>query len=394
MTRASASIKGLTQGQFPIDTNNNLVALAAGGTGGHVFPALAVARNLRQHGYRTILFTDRRGAKMAPAMNAMSGIDRVKIISAASPFQGGILRRITAMMKIIIGMTASWAAMIRHRPMVMIGFGGYPSFGPMTAAKLLGVPMMLHEQNGFLGRANRALARLAGHLALSWPATRNLPDNIKTIQSGMPVRDEFFGINSAPKLTKNGDINLLIIGGSQGAALFADLIPAAIALLDKNLRQRLVITQQCREDQAGQIEALSSAYAAMDVRATIAPFFDDVEARMDQSHLVITRSGASSVAELAAAGRAAIMIPLPTAMDDHQTMNARQLETVGGGVLAPQGGLDAAGLGTIISDIVTNPSRLGKMATDAKTLARPDAATSIAGYALSLAHGDTNGGSA
>ena len=373
-------------------SRGGLVVLAAGGTGGHVFPALAVADALHERGYETLLFTDKRGAKMMPDISGdkitrdeMSGHTDIHVISAASPFQGNPLRRMVAVAKIGAGMMAAGISMIRRRPIAMIGFGGYPSFGPMAAAKILAVPMTLHEQNGFLGRANRALARLAGRLALSWADTANLPDNVDTKLVGMPVRPAFFTIAAAKAAQKTDIIELLIIGGSQGAAIFASLIPAAIAKMDGSLRDRMSITQQCRAEQQDEIRA---AYAALGIKAEIATFFTDMPDRLAKSHLVITRSGASSVAEVAAAGRAAVMIPLPGAMDDHQTMNANQLVTAGGGIILPQGTVAADdladNLAAEISALLATPSLVAKMGQKAQSLARPNAAAAIADYALSF----------
>ncbi|MGC6452889.1 MAG: UDP-N-acetylglucosamine--N-acetylmuramyl-(pentapeptide) pyrophosphoryl-undecaprenol N-acetylglucosamine transferase [Candidatus Puniceispirillaceae bacterium] len=356
-----------------------LIALAAGGTGGHVFPALAVAEALRTRGVDTMLLTDRRGARLM-------GAAPHRVLPAASPFQRGMLRRGRAMVQLAAGLAMTVTMMLRRRPAAVVGFGGYPSFAPLLGARLTGVPAMLHEQNAYLGRANHMLARWCGHLALSWPGTRNLPERVTSFVSGMPVRSSFFA--ATPGNTGSGDrLCLTIIGGSLGAAIFADLVPDAVSRLDDHLRRRLRIVQQCRAEQH---DGLAARYQDIGVDAEIRPFFDDMPARLAASHLVISRAGASSVAELAAAGRAAILIPFAGAMDDHQTANARQLDSAGGGRCLAESGLDAAGLATVLAEMLTDPKRLSEMGTQGRGLAAPDAADDIAAYALRLAGGTIN----
>lgn len=359
-----------------------LVALAAGGTGGHVFPALAVAEALRGAGVETLVMTDRRGAHLIPAGGHI-------VLPAASPFQRGIIARLSAMAKLGTGAALALLLMLKRRPAAMIGFGGYPSFAPLLAARLLGVPALLHEQNAFLGRANHMLARWAGHLALSWEGTRNLPARVTSFVSGMPVRAAFFTIKPRPDDVKE-PLSLTIIGGSLGAAVFAELVPAAIATLPARLRARLRIIQQCR---AEQIDILRQTYAELGVTAEVAAFFTDMPLRLAAADLVIARAGASTVAELAAAGRPALLVPFAGAMDDHQTANARQLEAAGGGHCLDEADLDAARLGDAIAGILTNPERRADMGHAARSLAAPDAAGIIAEHALMRAGLATTSGS-
>jgi len=351
-----------------------LIALAAGGTGGHVFPALAVAEALRGAGIDTLLMTDRRGARLIPPAGR-------SVLAAASPFQPGLPRRGLAMLKLGFGLVQALALMLRRRPAAMVGFGGYPSFAPLLAARLTGVPALLHEQNAFLGRANNLLARWTGHLALSWPDTANLPPAVTSFVSGMPVRSAFFTI--APRPDKdNGQLSLTVIGGSLGAAVFAELVPAAVAALPDTLRSRLTVTQQCRAEQC---EALTAAYAAIGVAAEIAPFFEDMPARFAGADLVVARAGASTVAELAAAGRPALLIPFAGAMDDHQTANARQLEAAGGGLCLAETGLDAAALAAEISRLLGDSAGRRAMGRAGRDIAAPDAAMAIADYVMARA---------
>ena len=363
--------------------NKPLICLAAGGTGGHVFPAMAVAETLSARGYRTQLFTDRRGAKIANASNpdALSAPLGITIIASASPFQRGIIRRMDALFKLGFGALQCLLHFCLKRPAAIIGFGGYPSFAPLFAGGLLRIPGILHEQNAFLGRANHLLARRAGNLALSWDGTRNLPDNIHIDVTGMPVRDAFHQDGISGKAQKpaarqaNDKLHLAVFGGSQGAAIFATLVPTAIGLLPETLKKRLFITQQARIDQ---IETLDAIYADMGVTATIAPFFANIAAHIRQSDLIISRAGASSVAELASLGAPTIFIPFPHAMDDHQTQNAMQMQNLGGGLCLAESDLDAEGLAKHLANLLGNTALLDDMAVKAKQLSKPNAASNIA----------------
>ena len=355
-----------------------LIALAAGGTGGHVFPALAVAEALQRDGFDTLMLTDRRGARLMPASGHIT-------LPAGSPFQRGLLRRMRAIGALAAGTIAALAIMIRRRPRVMIGFGGYPAFAPLLAARLLGTPSLLHEQNAFLGRANRLLARWTGNLAISWNGTANVPPAVTARTLGMPVRAAFF---DSPALSDkavsdraNNRLALTVVGGSLGAGIFADIVPDAISRLDAPLRRRLTVTQQCRAEQQ---TALRARYADMDVSADIRPFFDDMPVILANSHLVISRAGASSVAELAAAGRPALLVPFAGAMDDHQTMNANQLASVGGGHCLAETDLTADKLAAHLSAMLQDPARLATMGKAARSLAAASAAADIADWAIEL----------
>ena len=360
-----------------------LIALAAGGTGGHVFPALAVAEALQRDGFDTLMLTDRRGARLMPASGHIT-------LPAGSPFQRGLLRRMRAIGALAAGTIAALAIMIRRRPRVMIGFGGYPAFAPLLAARLLGTPSLLHEQNAFLGRANRLLARWTGNLAISWNGTANVPPAVTARTLGMPVRAAFF---DSPALSDkalsdkavsdraDNRLALTVVGGSLGAGIFADIVPDAISRLDAPLRRRLTVTQQCRAEQQ---TALRARYADMDVSADIRPFFDDMPVILANSHLVISRAGASSVAELAAAGRPALLVPFAGAMDDHQTMNANQLASVGGGHCLAETDLTADKLAAHLSAMLQDPARLATMGKAAHSLAAASAAADIADWAIEL----------
>lgn len=350
-----------------------LIALAAGGTGGHVFPALAVAEQLQANGMDTLMLTDHRGVRL------MQG-HSVHVLPAASPFQSGLIRRLGALVKLSGGFVMALGLLLRRRPAAMIGFGGYPSFAPMLAARLTGIPSLLHEQNGVLGRANHLLARMAGHLATSWPDTRGVPTGQQGKTTGMPVRKAFLETDDMVA-TSETPLRLTITGGSLGAAVFATLVPDALATLPESLCSRLQITQQCR---AEQIDMLTTRYEQLGLTAEVRSFFDDMPSILAASHLVISRAGASSVAELAAAGRPALLIPFAGAMDDHQTANARTLEATGGGICLVEADLTADMLAGHLVQLLNDPACLTDMGRAARKLAMPDAAARIADFALAL----------
>jgi UDP-N-acetylglucosamine--N-acetylmuramyl-(pentapeptide) pyrophosphoryl-undecaprenol N-acetylglucosamine transferase len=356
------------------------VYLAAGGTGGHIFPALAVAETLQQRGHKTHLFTDRRGAELLECTPELPA--NLYVIAAASPFQKGLLKRAVAAIKLAIGAFTSLGHLLVKRPALIIGFGGYPSFAPLLAGRLLGIPILLHEQNAFLGRANYMLAKFADALALSWPNTKNLPPDIAHELTGIPVRQAFFDAAKTPyRLDSTTRVNLTVLGGSLGASILGSLIPDAIAMLEEPLRQRLHIHQQARPEQ---IDLLQKRYADLGVTAQLRSFFSDVPELLCNSHLVICRAGASSVAELAAIGRPALLLPLPNAMDNHQRVNALQMQDAGGGICLDETSVSAAALATRLIQLLDAPKTLSQMAKSAHSLASPDAANLIAALAEQL----------
>ena len=353
------------------------IYLAAGGTGGHIFPALAVAEAMNAKGYHSILFTDRRGEKLLADLEALPV--KVRVISAASPFQSGLLRRMLAIIKLGLG---AWSCLWQiglQRPRVIIGFGGYTSFAPLLVSRLFNVPVMVHEQNAFLGRANHAIASHAKLLALSWPQTENLPDGVQIHVTGMPVRHAFF--NNKRPCSVNDELVLTVLGGSQGAGILGKLVPDAIAMIETPLRSKVRIFQQARPEQIAELKA---RYKALTIRASIKPFFANMPSLLKKSDLVISRSGASSIAELAATGRASLLLPLPSAMDDHQTANATQMEQVGGGYCLDEATISPAFLATRIMQLFGEPDQLRTMGKSATALASPAAANDIANLAEGL----------
>jgi UDP-N-acetylglucosamine--N-acetylmuramyl-(pentapeptide) pyrophosphoryl-undecaprenol N-acetylglucosamine transferase len=269
----------------------------------------------------------------------------------------------------------------------VVAFGGYPSVAPVLGARLLGnaPPVILHEQNAVLGRANRFLARHATWLALSFPQTARVPNGVASEIVGNPVRPAIAALADREYTPPSADseIRLLVIGGSLGARVFSDVVPAAVALLPDALRGRLSVVQQCR---AEDIERVGAAYTASEIQAELAVFFTDIPERLAAAHLVVARAGASTVAELAVAGRPAILVPLPGAIDDHQSANAAALVAARGASMIAQREFTAEALVDRLAALLATPDRLVHAAAAARRLARPDAATRLAELTLSLMH--------
>lgn len=359
-------------------TVGTTIVVAAGGTGGHLAPAEAVAGALLDRGANVLFMTDQRGAAWkSPVFDETGriilpggGIARVGLLGAAKGAAG-----------LMHGMLRARAILRAERPAAVIGFGGYPSVPPVLAARLLPSgarpALFAHEQNAVLGRANRLLSRAGARLLLSFDSTRGVPGRAEAEVVGNPVRRAIADLARAPYVPPGDDIRLLVLGGSLGARVFADLLPEALSLLPEALRARLRLTLQCREEDSQRVAATLRAAA---VAADLAPFFTDVAERVAAAHLVIARSGASTVAEIACIGRPALLIPFPFAVDDHQAANAAALP---GAVVLPQQGLDAATLATRIGALLSDPAALSAAAAAAATAGRPEAAERIA----DLVHG-------
>ncbi len=356
------------------------ILLAAGGTGGHVFPAVAVAEQLRASGYQPVFITDKRGKAMIPSDY------RKTSILAASPYGDHLLTRMKGLLKLGLGTAQTVLVMILSRPKVVVGFGGYPAVAPVIVGHIMGKPTMLHEQNAFLGRANHFLAHYSKRIGLSWPDTRNIPDAMssKITITGMPVRDAFDQMPEYTPPKSDGPIRILIVGGSLGAAIFGETVPDAISRLPKDLRMRLHVTHQVRQEQINSVE---EKYKKADIKAELSPFIHDMAAAMADAHLVIGRAGASSVAELATAGRPALLVPYPHAMDDHQTANAETVAAAKGGWLIPEQEMSAGSLAGKIATLISSPDQLSKAASHIRTLHKGNAAKIIADHVIALATG-------
>ena len=351
------------------------IMIAAGGTGGHIFPAVALAQALCARGHGVAFVTDARGAAIgAEQLGLPEGASCHTV--PAGRIGGGLLQSMRGGMDIIAGTLAARRLIRRLGPSVAVGFG-YPSVPPMLAAGLSGIPTIIHEQNAVLGRANRRLARGAAAFALSFAATSGVEafPGVAIELVGNPVRADIAALRDRPYVPPRGVIELLIMGGNLGAHVFAEVVPAAFAALDPALRRRFRVTQQCRKED---IEATQAAWRALDMAAELAPFFTDVPARLARAHLVICRAGASTVAELATAGRPALYVPYPHAADDHQTANARALEAAGGAWVMPQPEFTAGALAGWLEGAAEEPETLAQVAAAARAAARPDAAERLA----------------
>ncbi|MEQ8817244.1 MAG: undecaprenyldiphospho-muramoylpentapeptide beta-N-acetylglucosaminyltransferase [Thalassobaculum sp.] len=354
---------------------SGLVLLATGGTGGHVFPARALAEALLARGHRVGLVTDRRGT----AFETESGPLEVHRIRAAGIAGRGVLAKVRAVGELVLGYLEARRLIASLTPSVVVGFGGYASVPTVLAASARGVPVVLHEQNAVLGRANRLLAPRADAIAVSFADVRKVraADRRKLELTGNPVRGAIRAVRDRvhPMLAGDAPIPLLVTGGSQGASVFADLVPAAVKLLPTDLRDRLRVSQQAREIELEQVVA---AYRDIGVVAEVRRFFDDMPARLADARLLICRSGASTVAENTVAGRPALLVPYPHAIDDHQTANARAVAAAGGARLLPQAALDAATLAECLTEVLSDRTGLAAMSAAARGVGVPDAVDRLA----------------
>ena len=309
------------------------IVIAAGGTGGHFFPAEALAAELIARGQRVVLFTDARSGGLNSAVFANR---ETYVLPGAGIAGRGVVRGVKAIGSLAAGVVRARSLLSQLNAGAVVGFGGYPCVPPVLATRFLRHPpaIILHEQNAVLGRANRFLCGRADRLALSFAATTRVPASTRTELTGNPVRPAIVALAQAAYAAPDGRIRLLILGGSLGARVFSDVVPAALLALPDDLRTRLRVTQQCRPED---MERVRTAYAEAGIEADLAPFFPDVAERLRTAHLVIARAGASTVAELAVAGRPAILVPLPGAIDDHQAGNARALADAGGAWVMKQG---------------------------------------------------------
>jgi UDP-N-acetylglucosamine--N-acetylmuramyl-(pentapeptide) pyrophosphoryl-undecaprenol N-acetylglucosamine transferase len=358
------------------------VVIAAGGTGGHFFPAEALAAELIARGQRVALMTDARSGGLQSAV--FEGRERF-VLRGAGIAGRGTRRAAQAAAALLAGATQARAILGRLDAAVVVGFGGYPCVAPVLGCRLLWrrPAVILHEQNAVLGRANRFLARGADRLALSFEATERVPANVKTVVTGNPVRPAVAALAQSDYLAPTDRIRLLVLGGSLGARVFSDIVPAALKTLPDPLRARLVLVQQCRAEDLDRVRA---AYAEAGIAAELSAFFPDVAERLLAAHVVIARAGASTVAELAVAGRPAILVPLPGAIDDHQSANARALAAAGGAWIMPQPEFTAAALALKLTDLLDRPESLALAARGARSQARVDAAARLADLVEECVH--------
>ncbi len=357
-----------------------LVLLAAGGTGGHLFPAEALAVALEKRGATVDLATDHRAAHYKfPARN-------VHLIPSATMRGRNPLALAKTAATLALGIAKAWSLIGRIRPAVVVGFGGYPTVPPLMAARLRNVPTVLHEQNGVMGRANRALAARVTAIATSFPKLTRVDPRLqsKITFTGNPVRPLVIEASRTPYAAPapNEKIRLLVFGGSQGARVMSEIVPKAFERIPVALLVRLSVTQQARAEDIAEVEG---AYARLGVAAEVAAFFADLPSRIGAAHLVIARSGASTVAELSAIGRPSILVPLPHALDQDQFHNAGVLQDAGGAIRIEQRDFTPEHLAAEIARLAADPAALAAMAQSAKSAGAPDAAERLADLVMKTA---------
>ena len=358
-----------------------LVVLTAGGTGGHMFPADALARALIDRGCRVALVTDRRGDAYGKTLAQLESHK----IRAGQVTGRGPLARLLGLADVALGSVQARGLLKRIAPAAVVGFGGYASFPAMMAARWLGIPSALHEQNAVLGRANRFLARRASRIAVAYPKVRGVrpTDQAKLRVTGNPVREPIAALAKAAYTpsTKGKPFDLLVLGGSQGARILSEVVPAAVAALPAPARNRLRITQQARPED---IDGARAAYAEAGVKATLASFFDDIPKRLKAAHLLVCRAGASTIAEITTAGRPAILVPYPYATDDHQSANAAAVDAAGGGWRVLQTAFTPDWLAERLGALMAEPAALAAAAKEARAIGHPDAADRLADMVLEM----------
>lgn len=366
------------------------VLLAAGGTGGHLFPAEALAAVLVERGVPVALVSDKRVERLSTQFPGP-----VHAVAAATATGKGLIGSASAAFTLARGFLSALLLIRRMKPRAVVGFGGYPSVPPLLAATMLGAPTILQEQNAVMGRANRFLAGRVNRISTAYPKVQMVTPDIaaKCVQTGVPVRPAVIRAAQQPYQPPTARMRILVFGGSQGARIFADVVPGAIARLDREIIDRLEITQQCRPEDRGRVQF---AYDAVKARFELQDFFDDLPARMANAHLVIARAGASSVAELGVIGRPAILVPLPGAIDNDQLMNASAFVHQKAGWLLPQNIFNPTKLADLLATIVGDSSDvasadLAARATAARAFGNPAAAEALADLVLATAKNNEKG---
>lgn len=362
--------------------SQRLVVLASGGTGGHMFPAEALASALLARGHRVALVTDRRGQAFADRLPEVA-LHRIP----AGRFDAGLIGKAVGVAEMLIGTLAAGSLLGRLQPAVAVGFGGYPSVPTMLAAARRRIATVMHEQNALVGRANRLLAPRVSQIATSFPQVQGLKpaDAARVTFTGNPVRPEIAKLRALPYPAPTGTINLLVTGGSQGARILSTVIPDALARLPAALKSRIALMQQARPED---VERVREAHRQSGIAAEVAPFFHDIPERLGRAHLVMARAGASTVAELCVAGRPAILVPYAAAADDHQTVNARALGDAGAAWVMPEREFTPDALAARLAGLLDAPESLATAAAAARNLGMPDAASRLADLVLACANGN------
>ncbi|MFZ4761786.1 MAG: undecaprenyldiphospho-muramoylpentapeptide beta-N-acetylglucosaminyltransferase [Alphaproteobacteria bacterium] len=353
-------------------SNAPLVLLAAGGTGGHVFPALSLAKELQAAGFNTAFVTDKRG-------KSFNNHDDIVVyrLPVSSP-RGGLTGVAKGALSIGVGYFHARKLLRTLKPAAIVGFGGYCSLPAVLAAAHQHVPILLHEANSVLGRANRLLARYAETVAVGFPDLHNPPSSSKiaVVNTGNPVRDAISALyqQSYTPPAPEGELKLLVTGGSQGAKIFSDIVPEACSLLPPAMRTRIKLTQQCRPED---IERVRRRYLELSMTVDISPFFEDMDKKLANAHLVICRSGASTIAELAIAGLPALLVPYPYATDDHQLFNAEMVAAKGAAWMISQRALTPECLAARLESALRDPLLLQPMHVAARNMAKPDSSRTL-----------------
>ena len=354
------------------------ILLAAGGTGGHMFPAQALAETLKAEGWDIALMTDVRGLKHAGRIPADPKIE----VEAATISPRRPIKAIGGVLKLLRGVRTAKKFIKDWKPDIAVGFGGYPAFPAMRAAQRLKVPTILHEQNAVLGRVNRVFAAKADHVVSGFDVLQRLPNGANWSSIGNPLRANIMEVSTRTYVAPMKTVNLLIVGGSLGARLLSETVPEAIALLPKELRSRLSIVQQTREES---LELARGLYKDAGVKAICEPFFTDIETHLAKAHYIIARAGASSVSEIMAVGLPSLLVPLAIAMDDHQTINAEPLKNLGAADILPESRFTADSLKSILMERLNDSNWLESAAQAARTAAKPDATRRLAELVIKTA---------
>lgn len=356
-------------------TAEQTIVLAAGGTGGHLFPAQALAEELARRGYAIHLMTDERVKDYGKAFPA----HEVHEIPSATLSLSKPWLLPSRLVRLWRGYRQALAALRKVRPRAVAGFGGYPSIPPLLAASRLAIPSLVHDQNAVMGRANRLLARIATAVAASFPELGNLPEGArsKVTVTGNPVRSIVLAEHAKAYAAPGAEepFHLVVFGGSQGAQFFGQFMPEVVKVLPASFRQQFALTQQCRPED---LERVRASYAQMDIACELAPFFMDMPKRIAAAHLVVCRAGASTIAELGVIGRPAVLVPLPHALDNDQLRNAESFVGAGAGWVMPQASLKPREFAAFLTDLRYQPQRLAAAAKAALGHGRPDAAIRLA----------------
>jgi len=382
------------------------VLLAAGGTGGHMFPAQSLSEELTRLGWECAMITDARGRKHAGRIKA----DPIIEVKAASISPRRPIKALRGVVQLSQGVRQSKAFIREWKPDVVVGFGGYPSFPALRAAETLNIPRVIHEQNAVLGRVNRVFAKKATVVASGFDDLARLPDGANHVVVGNPLRDAILDMSSRPspqgaepgpnavkdtnaspqstgpgsslRSVRDDKINLVIVGGSLGANIISDVVPQAVAALPKGLRSRIIIVQQTTK---AHLEKAAKRYEAAQIPAKLDTFFSDIETHLASADLIIARAGASSVSEIALMGKPSILIPLGIAMDDHQTANAKALQSLDAAKIVPESDFTVARLTQLLTETLNDTDWLDRARRNASKLARPDAARDLAALVISAA---------